>query len=1326
MSKSSIFSHHFAFVVLALVLCLGFAPRVWGQGTNAGSVVGVVTDPSGAVVSGVTVTLTDTSTNGSRTTTTNDSGRYTVVNVVPGNYSVTFGKQGFVTSRTQAVVNVGTTINLDMALKVGATSETVEVTATGVELQTENSTIGNVVTANELSSLPTLGRDTSSFVTLQPAVSPDGSAAGTVVDQAVFMLDGGNNSNDMDGSGGVYNRSFGDDPTGGLFSNKDNPISGGNAGINGYQPSGVIPTPVDSVEEFKVATSNQTADVNNSSGMQVSIVTKRGTNTWHGTAYEYYWDNNFSGNTWENNQHAGTSADPKIPVPDWHRSWFGGAIGGPLIPKNVLGGKTYFFFNYQGARFPNSETITKLVPSANMRLGILTDPNGTTYNLNTLDPRGIGINPWVQEMWNKYMPQPTGAGCGALTGDTFCDGVNTLAFSANMSVPQNDNFAVVRLDHDFGPKWHFQSSYRYYHLINATDNQIDIGGFFSGDKLGTPASIAPRPQVPWYLVLGMTTNINSHVTNDFRYSFLRNWWQWGSNGDPAQFSSSGDSSLPALGAALEPLGEKRNDVAAPYNVNTQQTRTRFWNGRDNFFRDDVSWLKGSHLFQFGGQYQHNWNYHQRTDNGLGTNYYPVYQLGDTGGSGNVDLSGFGAAFSVPTLAREAAAVLGVVTDSQQAYTYVGGSGAQLVVSPPLTPAFDKVTIPYYNFYFNDTWHFKPSITLTYGLGWALEMPPKEEKGKQVLFVGPDGRELDAQTYLASRKNAALAGQVYNPTIGFSLLPFITGHPSHPYDPFYHAFSPRIAVAWNPGFAKDTVIRGGYGRIYGRLNGVGLVLGPLLSPGLIESVKCKFAYMDSPVNCGPGTAGEALNASTAFRIGTDGTSAPFFAATPTLPQPLFPGVGGNIEAETASPTDPRFRPNSVDSFDVSFQHQFTNKISLEVGGISRWIHNELLSINLNSVPYMMTLGGQQFKTAYANVEKAMGCTTSYTTCQGATVANTLAALAPQPFFEAALAGTGYCTPPNCTAALVTNEFTNLQQQNVFFLWSDLDGGGAAPGFNFPQSMMNSTGQIASGVAMTTSLGHGNYNALFATLKVTDWHGLLLQNNLTWSKALGTGGVVQATSSQVSVDSWNSNVQYGPEASDRRFVNTMFLVYQDPFYRGQHGLVGHLVGGWTPSFVFAAGTGGPLPCGTTNGSGGEGYSGSQDFGSGDSNDFYTDGNCILVGAQPSASFHGNGTIFANPAGVSNNIRPLILGLDNRSGGYGQFYGLHYWNLNFAVKKNIKFTERFSAEASLNVNNVLNHNQLLDPTLSVLNAGAGFGALAEEGSLPRSMEMGLRVNF
>jgi len=1316
----------FRLAVLSFLAFAMSATTLWAQSTATGTVAGVVTDSSGAVVPGVAVALIDSTTGASRITATNDTGRYNLANVTPGVYDLTFTKNGFTQSKlTSQEVEVGKSATINVTLAVGATSAVVEVQASSVQLETTNATIGNTVSGAALENLPSLGRDVSSFITMQPGVSPDGSAAGTVVDQTAFMLDGGSNSNDMDGSSGVYNPNFGDDPAGGLFSNPNNAISGAVAGINGGQPSGVMPTPVDSVEEFKVATTNQTADFNNSSGMEVSIVTKRGTSAWHGTGYEYYLDNNFSANTWDNNQ-----ASPKIPVPDWHRSWFGGAIGGPIIPKDILGGKTYFFFNYQGARWPNSETITKLVPSADMRNGILHDLTNPaiTYNLNTLDPRGIGINSFVQQLWNSHMPSPTpGAGCGALAGDTFCDGVNTLAFRANMAIPQNDNFAVVRLDHDFGQNWHVMGSYRYYHLTRATDDQIDIGGFFSGDKVGAPVSLTNRPQVPWFLVFGVTTNINSHVTNDFHYNFLRNWWQWGSAGDPPQFSN--------LGAALEPFGEKKNDVAAPYNVNTQQTRTRFWNGRDNFFRDDVSWLRGVHLFQFGGQYQHNWNYHQRTDNGGGINYYPVYLLGDSSGSGNVDLTGVSSAFSNPTLAREAAAILGIVTDTQQAYTR---SGANLTLNAPLVPAFDKVTIPYYNLYFNDTWHMKPSLTITYGLGWALEMPPKEETGKQIMFVGPNGAAIDTQSYLSQRKAAALAGQVYNPEIGFALIGNVTGHPNYEYNPFYHAFSPRIAAAWN--FNKDTVIRGGYGRIYGRLNGVGLVLGPLLSPGLIQPVNCVFVFSNG--TCG---TGGTLDATNAFRIGTDGKTAPIPSASQTLPQPFFPGVGANSPAATASPTDPKFRPNSVDSFDLTVQHQFSRNISMEVGGISRWVHNELLSVNLNSVPYMMTLGGQQFKTAYANIERAIGCTTSVGACGAAIPSPTIGpggppnpaytayfnSLPQQAFFTAALQP-GYCTGSyagvayaNCTAAVALQQAGNFQSQSVFSMWSALDSGA----FNFPVSMMNTAGQVSSNVDMTTSLGHGNYNAAFVTLKVNDWHGVTLQNNLTWSHDLGTGGVVQATSQQGVVDPFNFDTQYGTQPSDRHVVNTMFVVYQLPFYHGQQGMLGRLLGGWTTSFVFAAGSGAPLNCGTTTGSGGNGYSGGQDFGSGDGTNLFTDGNCIQTVGNTSASVHNvNGvySIFGNPTAVYSTIRPLILGNDTRSGGYGQFRGLPYWNLNMGIKKNIRITERFSAEASLSVENFLNHNQLIDPSLSVINTAATFGQLSVEGTTPRTMEMGIRVNF
>jgi len=275
-------------------------------------------------------------------------------------------------------------------------------------------------------------------------------------------------------------------------------------------------------------------------------------------------------------------------------------------------------------------------------------------------------------------------------------------------------------------------------------------------------------------------------------------------------------------------------------------------------------------------------------------------------------------------------------------------------------------------------------------------------------------------------------------------------------------------------------------------------------------------------------------------------------------------------------------------------------------------------------------------------------------------------------------------------------------------------------------------MSSNVTMSTSLGHGNYTAGFITFKTTDWHGVTMQNNFTYSKALGTGAVIQATSQETAVDPYNLERQYGPQAFDRKFVDTLFLVYQPPYYRNQQGLLGHILGGWTFAPIFTAGSGAPDFCNTNTGGFSEGYSGSQDFGSGDGANVFTNANCVLTipSAGSSGSVHNiNGTpyMFANPQGVFNSVRPLILGLDGNSGGFGQFRGLPYWNMNLGIKKNLRLTERFNVEGSVNFVNVLNHNQFLDPTLNIAGQNPQtFGQLSTEGTLPRTMEFGIRVNF
>jgi hypothetical protein len=1365
---------------LTLLLLLSATVAV-GQSAASGTIVGTITDPSGAVVPGADVAITDRTTNSTSKTTSNKDGHFAFVNVTPSTYDIKITKSGFETALVRnQTVQIGQALTEDVSLPLGSVTQEVTVETTGTELQTLNATVGNTVSGVALESLPSIGGDVSTFMTLQPGVAPGGQVGGTVSDQSTFQLDGGNNTSDMDGNQTVYTPSFGSDPTGGVVGSG---LRGGQTG--GGVPTGVMPTPADSVEEFKVNTSNQTADFNSSAGAQIQIVTKRGTNAWHGTAYEYYLDNNFNANTWSNNL-TGT------PNPSYHYSRFGGAVGGPLISKEILGGKTYFFANYQGFRWPNSTTYEMAVPSMNMRNGILTMPNGSLFNLNTNDPRkasdvGNGINPFIQQFWNKYEPPPNDPNCtgspisGSLLG-TYCDGVNVQGYKANMAIPQKDNFGVVRIDHDFGAKWHFNSSYRYYHLTRATTDQVDLGGFFTGDTLGQMTSLSNRPEVPWYLVAGLTTNITNNTTNDFHYSFLRNFWSWGTQNAPVQVAG--------LGGALEPLGEQHYSVLAPYNVNAQQIRTRFWDGKDHYLRDDITMLHGNHLFTFGGAYQHNFNYHQRTDNGGGINFTPTYQLGDTSGSANQIFSSLypaGVAES-QQYDRYMASMLGIVSDSQVAYTR---TGANLALNPPLTPAYDQSTIPYYNVYFSDSWHIKPSLTITYGMGYTLEMPPTEANGKQVILVDSANQPIQIDNYLAGRERAALQGQVYNPQVGFSLIGNTANSPKYPYDPFYGAFSPRVAVAWNPHFGEGwtgkifggdkTVIRAGYGRIYGRLNGVNLVLVPLLGTGLIQAVQCTKVLAAG--TCGPATPTPA----TAFRVGPtsmglDGLVAPLNAATPTLPQPVYPGTNLATPAGAGTALDPHTRPNAVDSVDFTIQRQLTNKITMEVGYIGRYIRNEFQSYNINAVPYMMTLGGQSFSSAYAGVETALGCATSVSACGASVPAVTLAngsanpayaayinAIPQQAFLTSSLntafctgnyKGTGGAAIPNCTAAFVNSQLTNLTQQKVWTIWNTLDQGGSKAGFNFGCSLLTctpagaSSAQLSNAFVLNSSDGYGNYNAGFLTFRMSDYHGVTLQQNLTYGKALGTGDVTQSTSSYTVEDPFNLNQMYGTQTWDRKYVYNAFVVYQPPYYKGQQGVMGHLLGGWNFSPIFTAGSGQPLLCSTR--------STPQSFGSGDGTGVTGDNEeCLITGGyngSTSANYNVPGGVdsngvsvgttvanctnanckainpagvpvginmFANPVAVFDQAVNPILGINTRDAGSGPIRGLPYWNVDMDVRKNFKLTERFSTEFQFLFLNVFNHMLFNNPTLSTTSPKS-WGVLNSQVNIPRQMEFGLRVSF
>ena len=310
---------------LALVLALCGTVSALAQNAN-GRIVGVITDPQGAVIPAARITVTNTATHLSRTTESGADGTYQVLDLPIGDYTVTAEHAGFtkvVSADQQLLINQ--TLRVDIPMTIGQTSETVMVEASGVSVETINSTIGQSVTGRPVQELPLNGRNVLDLALTLPGVvetNPDSTAAGTYSvaggrsDSVTFLLDGGLN-NDLLDNGVVYN-----------------------------------PNP-DTIAEFKVLQNNYTAEYGRNAGGIISVVTKSGTNELHGSLFDFVRNDAFNANSFFNNQQ-------DLPVPVLKRQQFGATLGGPItIPKIVNGrDRLFFFVGYQGQR----QTATAVGP----------------------------------------------------------------------------------------------------------------------------------------------------------------------------------------------------------------------------------------------------------------------------------------------------------------------------------------------------------------------------------------------------------------------------------------------------------------------------------------------------------------------------------------------------------------------------------------------------------------------------------------------------------------------------------------------------------------------------------------------------------------------------------------------------------------------------------------------------------------------------------------------------------------------------------------------------------------------------------------------------
>src|SRR5260370_26839776 len=664
--------------------------------------------------------------------------------------------------------------------------------------------------------------------------------------------------------------------------------------------------------------------------------------------------------------------------------------------------------------------------------------------------------------------------------------------------------------------------------------------------------------------------------------------------------------------------------------------------------------------------------------------------------------------------------------AQQLFT----RGPDFSPNPVGTPLQQHTIVDSDSLYVSDSWRIKPSLTLTLGVNWDVQLPPYEATGEQTMVVDDStGKVINFDDYMATRKSQALAGQIYNPQLDY--MPIKQTGRKYPYDPDWTNFSPRVAFAWNPSFSngllgnlfgnRKSVLRGGFARVYDRINGVGIVMIPALGVGFGNNLRCAGPQVNAGVvSCG------TSNPSNAFRIGTDGTTVPI-PSLATIPsgQPLIPGFlpASNSPFETLDfRINPKRKVGYANTFDVTYQRELRGNMLLGVGYVGNYASHLYQGYAAQQVPYMYTLGGQSLAKAFSNIAQ--------TVIQNPNIART--AIPNQPFIEAFLAGQcgGYTS---CTQMVVSDP-TLKTNPNAFA--DDLAGFQAFDLTDFWEQYASANGGPDANQVLDSyiigSHGRSNYNAGFLSLRKRTSSGLTFNFNYTLAHAFDQIGQNQESLNEAS-DAFNLDRDYGSAQFDRRHTFTTLATYDLPFGAGKRfasgsGVVNKIVGGWHVSGVWVFGTGIPLDV--------QNFSSCEEFGQG-----VVFGNCSayipLNNKVVTASVNRDPTTgalnaFANSAAINNDysafFRPPDLPLDGRT-GRGFYRGLNRWNMDFGVSKTTKITERVSTRFDMQMTNAFNHPMLNNSNAAEtqldLSSGS-FGRLNNQYNAPRFIQFGLRLDF
>ena len=1281
-------------VLLGLLLIVGLSATTSYAQQGTASIVGDVTDPTGSTVTAAKVTAVDAGSGVTRSTTTDEQGRFQFLSLQPGTYTIRVEAEGFramVTDKVEAIVS--TPQKLTIKLELGAVSDTVTVTeSTVAPVNTTDATIGNAFDSKQILALPFEGRDAAGVLSLQPGVTFIGKNVDDNVDTRNGSLNGGRSDQANITLDGVDN----------------------NDQVRGTAFQGAVRSTLDSIEEFRVTTVGDNADQGRSSGGQVTLVTKSGTNQFHGSLYEQNRPTVTAANGWFNKHTELENGEPNTPQ-KIIRNTFGGALGGPIIKDRL-----FFFGTYEALRQAEDVEVSRNVPGLTLRSGMLAYPTAdggtqvlTSSQIASMDPNctglgtcplGAGPDPAAIAQFNKY-PLPNSSSC------VNNDGFNISCFSFSAPNPKRLNTSIAKID---------------YNLNKSGTHRIFLRGNYQTDRTALPPQFPGQPpanvirDTSRALAVGYTAVLSNNVVNSFHYGLTRQ-------------SSDND------GIESAPLVSFRfiDDLVPGVSSLSPQTSftTKFHVPVHNWV-DDLTWTKGKHTLQFGTNIRLIDNVRESDaanyNNGLiNPDFLPT---GPAGSGGSLDPAAFGFPAVDPNNTgvydNDVIDLIGLVT--QVTGSFNRDKNNVQIPQGALVPRHFRSWE--YEWYVQDVWHIKSNLTITAGLRYDLLEPPYETHGNQ---VAPD---ISLNNFVNSRAAAAEQGQIVSPTFGLGLAGQANGkQPYWPWD--YKDLGPRLAVAYSPnpsggllkaifGGGGKSSIRAGFGIAYDHFG-----------EGLVDTFDNVGSFGLTTVIENPASI-QTIDGGARFtgvnNIPVSSLDGPLLASAPNGPFPFIPPVS-TLDTNTqqiAYGLDDKLHTPYSELVDFSVTRELPAGFVLEVAYVGRFAHRLLQQRDL-AMP--VDLKDPKSGTDYFTAAQAFG--------KDFYAGVPASAIQPIAYWENLFPGAaGTCgagtTSTQCMYEMYQSNIGpgTFGESNGIFNFDSFcfpaclgQQPGAAPGApGQPGGPFQFYNPQFAALYAWSSIGKSAYNAMQVILRSRPTHGLQMDFNYSFSQSLDVCSDAERVPSFgglcAVVNTWSPNQLRGPSDFDARHQINSNWVYDLPvgrnkqFGRSWNRAVDAVLGGWQVSGLVRWTSG--FPFSVTPG---------QTF----PTNFQLSGDVFNIrGVSTGTSFLGpQGEPFAfklGPAadtflspGVSDpNFRFALAG---ESGQRNNFRGDGFFGLDMGVNKTFHITERQSLRFSASAFNLTNSVRFDPATISAnLQNSATFGQYSQTLTNPRVMEFALRYQF